>query len=69
MTGQGQGTDITAQVLNFAKQQYDPSLYRATIADWNKRAQAVCLKNGFHIARTFTGDDGREWVVLLKDAT
>ncbi len=68
MTGQGQGTDITRQVLNFAQEQYTPTLYRATIAAWNKRAQAVCLKNGFHQAREFTGEDGRQWVVLLKKA-
>jgi RimJ/RimL family protein N-acetyltransferase len=67
MTGQGQGTAITAQVLNFAKQQYAPSLYRATIAAWNKRAQVVCLKNGFRKVREFDSDDGRRWVVLLKE--
>lgn len=67
-TGQGRGTAITQQVLAFAEMKYAPSVYRATIAAWNKRAQAVCLKNGFYIARTFVSDDGREWVVLLKDA-
>ena len=67
-TGQGQGSAITAQVLNFANQQYAPSLYRATIAAWNKRAQAVCLKNGFRKVREFDSDDGRRWVVLLKEA-
>lgn len=68
MTGQGRGRDITRQVLNFAREQYAPSMYRATIIAWNKRAQAVCLQNGFRQSRRFASDDGRQWVVLLKEA-
>jgi len=66
-TGQGRGTDVTAYVLDFARDHYQPKAFRATVAVWNERAQRVCLQNGFQISSQFEHPrTGMEFIVLLK---
>lgn len=66
LTGQGNGATIAAAVLDFAAQQFNPTRYRATVAQFNMRAQRVCAAVGFQPQATFTRDDGRVFVVLVR---
>ncbi|MCA9916078.1 MAG: GNAT family N-acetyltransferase [Anaerolineae bacterium] len=66
-TGQGRGAAITAAVLAFAQERYQPQQFRATVAAWNERAQRVCIQNGFQVESRFAHPEtGMAFVILLR---
>lgn len=68
-TGQGRGSNLTAQVMQFGRERYQPQAFRATVAAWNTRAQQVCLSNGFvEVSRFQRESDGKAFVILQRDA-
>jgi RimJ/RimL family protein N-acetyltransferase len=67
LTGRNRGSEFVQQVLGFAQQKFDPSLFRVTIAAFNQRAQRVWGKAGFQeVGRFLQEGGGREFVVLVK---
>lgn len=69
LTGQGQGVDYTQAVFVFAQKQYPGRAFRATIAEFNERAQKVCLKHGFKVVDRFErASDKRPFLILLREA-
>lgn len=69
LTGQGQGGDYAQAVFDFAQKQYPGSAFRATIAEFNERAQRVCLKHGFTVVDRFERtSDKRPFLILVREA-
>ena len=69
LTGQGHGKLYLESVVNFAKQTFQPTIYRATIAQFNKRALNVCQKIGFAVVQNFRREtDGQIFIILMKQA-
>lgn len=67
LTGRGLGFTLLNAVLGFARRMFTPSMFRATVAEFNKRALRVCEKVGFRPVQTFQRDrDGRAFVVLVR---
>jgi RimJ/RimL family protein N-acetyltransferase len=56
LTGRGLGKDFVAAVLNYARDNYQPEIYRVTIADFNQRSQKTFQSLGFNICDHFTRD-------------
>jgi len=54
LTGQGFGKDFGAAVLNYARDTYQPEIYRVTIADFNQRSLKTFQSLGFSIRDNFT---------------
>ena len=68
LTGQGQGADYARAVFEFAQKQDPGQAFRATIAEFNKRAQKVCLKHGFKVVDRFERPkDKRPFLILMRD--
>lgn len=68
LTGQGQGAEYARAVFAFAAQQYPQQTLRATIAEFNMRAQKVCLKLGFQVAARFErSSDKRPFLILVRE--
>lgn len=66
-TGRGKGTNITRLVMDFGREKYTPSYFRATVAAWNDRAQKVCTNNGFDEATRFTAtSSGKEFMIFVR---
>lgn len=69
LTGQGLGGDFAAAVIDFAQKEFEPNVFRVTIAAFNLRAQRVWKKNGFRKTQTFVHTDNkREFIVMVKRA-
>jgi len=66
--GQGRGSAFLAAILTFARQEYEPTPLRATIAAFNNRSRRVFAKAGFQPAQTFLSqsEPPREFVVMVK---
>ena len=70
LTGLGRGLSFVKAVLDFARQTFAPVIFRVTIAQFNKRAQRVWEKAGFHPVQTFQRQhDGLAFVVLIRNTT
>lgn len=66
--GKSHGRSFVATVLGFAVKEYNPSMFRVTIAAFNQRSQRVFLGLGFKEAGRFDRDgDGREFVQLERE--
>lgn len=68
LVGQGHGASFLASILDFGRAAYAPLAFAATVAAFNQRALALCRSLGFHEASQFTstGDEPREFVILLR---
>jgi [ribosomal protein S18]-alanine N-acetyltransferase len=67
-TGQGKGTEIITAILDFAREKFQPKAFRATIAEWNKRAQKATTNNGFKEISCFRSEKTDvEFVVFVRD--
>ncbi len=53
LTGKGLGHTFITAAINFAIKTYQPAMLRTTVADFNKRAQRLCLRAGFVIVDEF----------------
>ncbi|MBE2220005.1 MAG: GNAT family N-acetyltransferase [Anaerolineae bacterium] len=70
LTGQGQGADYAQVVFDFARHHYANQPLRATIAEFNKRAQRVCEKHGFEVVDRFERpNDKRPFLILMQENT
>jgi len=65
-TGRGMGTAVVAAILDFATANADTSVFRATIASFNRRSQRVFEKNGFHRTQEFMTSAGVNFQVWIK---
>jgi [ribosomal protein S18]-alanine N-acetyltransferase len=66
-TGQGKGSELIAQLIAFGRKRYFASVFRATIAAWNLRAQKATLKNGFReYSRFMAANSGQEFVIYVR---
>ena len=69
LTGQKQGADYAQAVFEFAQKQYPGQPFRATIAEFNRRAQRVCEKHGFQVVARFERPkDKRPFLILMREA-
>jgi GNAT superfamily N-acetyltransferase len=67
LTGQGLGHAFIRAVLSFAWQEFAPSAFRVTVAEFNKRAQRVWTAAGFQPMQRFERTpDGAPFLVLTK---
>jgi [ribosomal protein S18]-alanine N-acetyltransferase len=71
LTGRGHGRRFLAAILDFGRATSAARTLSATVAAFNDRALALCLSLGFVEASRFTstGDDPREFVMLLQQAS
>ena len=68
LTGQGRGLVVVDAVLDFARRTFTATAFRATVAEFNKRALRVWEKAGFRRVQTFQRErDGRTFVVLMRE--
>ena len=67
LTGQGRGLTYVNAVLDFARRAFAPTAFRATVAEFNKRALRMCERAGFGVAQRFRREqDDRAFVVLMR---
>ena len=67
LTGLGNGAAYARFVFNEAEKRFPDRPLRVTIAEFNVRAQRVCLESGFReTARFERPSDGRRFVVLSR---
>ena len=65
--GKGLGDEYVSAVLKFAEVKFSPPQFRVTIAKFNKRAQKVWEKVGFHPVQHFTFTaSGKEFLVNIS---
>lgn len=66
-TGQGKGSDIIASIIDFGRETYQATTFRATIASWNLRAQKATTNNGFtEISRFKATNSGKEFIIFMR---
>lgn len=69
LIGQGQGAKRLGAILAFGQQQFTPTHFRATIAEFNQRAQRACLALGFTPVQTFMAKAHQDrFVILIRRA-
>ena len=68
LTGQGQGLRYVNAVLDFGLRTFEPTAFRVTVAEFNKRALRVWEKAGFRPVQAFQREqDGRVFAVLMRE--
>jgi RimJ/RimL family protein N-acetyltransferase len=68
--GKGHGRAFVAAVLGFAVVNFNPDIFRVTIAAFNQRSQRVFLGLGFKQTERFDRDsDGMKFVQLEREAS
>ena len=65
LTGQGLGTEFMKAAFEFARHNYAPKAFRATVATFNKRALRVCEKVGYRKIQTFESTRTRKAFNML----
>ncbi len=66
LVGHGNGAERLRAILDFGRQHFAPTHFRATIAAFNQRAQKACFVVGFAPVATFIATtNGDEYVVLM----
>ena len=68
LTGAGLGLSMLKAVLEFGSRRFAPSVFRGTVAAWNKRALLVCERAGFQVAGRFEREGGESFAILLRSA-
>jgi len=68
LTGQGLGTGFVANIIQQAKETYNPGKLRVTILESNKRAMRVWEKNGFQKVQSFQREsDNLGFVIFTRE--
>ena len=68
LTGKGFGASIIEAAFEFARHNFAPKAFRATVAAFNKRALRICEKIGYHPVETFQSTHaGQTFVILMRD--
>ncbi|NEU78690.1 GNAT family N-acetyltransferase [Nostoc sp. UIC10630] len=65
LTGQGRGQMYIADVLNFARSNFNPTLFRITVAAFNERALKAWRKAGFQQVQSFQALGNKELFIIL----
>lgn len=65
LTGQGRGQMYIADVLNFARSNFNPTLFRITVAAFNERALKAWKKAGFQQVNSFQALGNKELFIIL----
>jgi RimJ/RimL family protein N-acetyltransferase len=69
LTGQGLGPDVIRTAVEFGRDTWHPSRFRATIAAFNERAQKAAQRVGFQQVSSFERpSDGLPFVILEREA-
>jgi ribosomal-protein-alanine N-acetyltransferase len=69
LTGHGLGPQIMRAAMDFARVEFSPRAFRATVAGFNLRAQRACEKVGYVVTQRFTAThNGMPFVILIQDA-
>lgn len=69
LTGKGLGAGLMQAAFDFAKSEFNPAAFRATVAAFNSRAQKVCLQVGYEQVQAFYSEKfGRDFVVFWRVA-
>ena len=67
LSGKGLGASLMNAAFDFAKTEFNPERFRATVAGFNLRALKVCKKVGYRETQRFVQPkSGREFVVLVR---
>jgi ribosomal-protein-alanine N-acetyltransferase len=69
LTGHGLGPQIIRAAMDFARAEFPPLAFRATVAGFNLRAQRACEKVGYVLAQRFVAThSGVPFVILIRNA-
>ena len=69
LTGHGLGPQIMRMAMDFAKVEFSPRAFRATIAEFNLRAQRACEKVGYVFAQRFIATHNAvPFVIMIRSA-
>jgi [ribosomal protein S18]-alanine N-acetyltransferase len=69
LTGHGLGPQIMLSAMGFARAEFSPRKFRATVAAFNLRAQRACEKVGYALVQRFIAtQSGVPFVIFLRDA-
>ena len=67
LTGRGEGAALIRAVLDWGRQTFGPTVFRCTVAAFNKRAQKACRKAGFRKSASFRRpNDNQQFVILTR---
>jgi [ribosomal protein S18]-alanine N-acetyltransferase len=69
LTGHGLGPQIIRAAMDFARAEFFPRAFRATVAEFNLRAQRACEKVGYVPVQHFIAThSGTPFVILIRSA-
>jgi ribosomal-protein-alanine N-acetyltransferase len=69
LTGHGLGPQIIHAAMDFARVEFSPRAFRATVAEFNLRAQRACEKVGYILVQRFIAThSGVPFVILIRNA-
>jgi RimJ/RimL family protein N-acetyltransferase len=69
LTGHGLGPRIMHAAMEFARAEFSPAAFRATIAEFNLRARRACERVGYVFAERFVAThNGIPFVILIRSA-
>ncbi len=71
LTGHGAGAAFLHAILDFAREQFQPALFRLTVATFNERARRVYERSGFGVESRFMSAgtrQPREFLVMVRRA-
>ena len=69
LTGHGLGPRVMRAAMDFARAEFSPGAFRATVAEFNLRAQRACGKVGYVPVQRFVAThSGVPFVIFMRDA-
>jgi [ribosomal protein S18]-alanine N-acetyltransferase len=69
LTGHGLGPRIMRAAMDFARAEFSPRAFRATVAEFNLRAGRACEKVGYVLVQSFVAThSGVPFVILIRNA-
>jgi RimJ/RimL family protein N-acetyltransferase len=69
ITGHGLGPQVIRAAMDFARAEFSPRAFRATVAEFNLRAQRACEKVGYLLVQRFVAThSGVPFVIFMRDA-
>ncbi|NUM43871.1 MAG: GNAT family N-acetyltransferase [Anaerolineales bacterium] len=69
LTGMGLGARFMEAAFAFAKEQFAPTAFRATVMAFNKRALSVCTRVGYRQVQQFESTYTQQpFIVLIREA-
>ena len=69
LTGHGLGPRIIRAAMDFARAEFSPRAFRATVAEFNLRARRACEKVGYvPVQRFLATHSGVPFVIFMQDA-